>query len=198
MALSETKPATYADIEALPANMVGQILYGVLHAHPRPRPRHGVVIHELQVELGTPFGRGRDGPGGWRFIDEPELHLDDHIVVPDIAGWRRERLPHLPDTAYIETAPDWVCEVLSPSTMRIDRTDKLAIYAEHRVQHCWYVDPDARTLEVFSLTGDKWLLAATFKDADAVSAPPFEAHTFSLNVLWADTTAPEPPAAPGS
>ena len=117
---------------------------------------------------------------------EPELHLGPHVLVPDIAGWRRERLPKLPDTAYIETPPDWVCEVLSPSTQSFDRTDKLTIYAEFGVKHCWYVDPIVRTLEVFALKGDKWLLAATLKDADAVTAPPFEAHTFALDLLWAN------------
>ncbi|MCB1512107.1 MAG: Uma2 family endonuclease [Hyphomicrobiaceae bacterium] len=177
-------PPTYADLEALPDHMVGQILYGVLHAHPRPAPRHGVASNALGSEVTAPFQFGRGGPGGWLFIDEPELHLGPHVVVPDIAGWRRARLPRLPDTAYIETPPDWLCEVLSPSTARIDRTDKLAIYAEFGVGHCWYVDPDARTMEVFALTGGKWLLAATFKDDDAVAAPPFEVHTFSLSVLW--------------
>lgn len=176
--------AIYADIESLPANMVGQILFGLLHAHPRPAPRHALATTELIGELRNPFGRGRGGPGGWVILIEPELHLADHVVVPDIAGWRRERLPTLPETAYIETPPDWVCEVLSPETQRIDRTDKLTIYATFDVKHCWYVDPLARTLEVFALQGDKWLLAATFKDAKAVTAPPFEAHTFALDALW--------------
>ncbi len=120
----------------------------------------------------------------------PKLHLGPHIVVPDIAGWRRERLPKLPETAYFETAPDWVCEVLSPSTAQIDRIDKRRIYAEYGVKHCWLVDPDAKTLEVMALTGDKWLLAATFKDADPVAAPPFEVHTFALDVLWPDDEMP--------
>ncbi|HRD74529.1 MAG TPA: Uma2 family endonuclease, partial [Hyphomicrobiaceae bacterium] len=101
-------------------------------------------------------------------------------VVPDIAGWRRERLPRLPDTAWIETPPDWLCEVLSPSTMRIDRTDKLAIYAAFRVRHAWYVDPDARTLEVFELASSRWLIAATFKDADMVATPPFVEQCFRI------------------
>ena len=131
-----------------------------------------------------PFGRGRGGPGGWIFAVEPELHLGPHVVVPDIAGWRRERLTPFPTTAYVETPPDWLCEVLSPSTQAIDRTDKLGVYAEFGVKHCWYVDPIAHTLEVFQLTGGKWLLAATFKNADPVTAPPFEAHTFALDVLW--------------
>ena len=117
-------------------------------------------------------------------LPEPELHLGSHVVVPDIAGWRRERLPALPETAYFETTPDWVCEVLSPSTMKIDRTDKLSIYAEFGVGHCWYVDPDAQTLEVLALDTGTWRITATFKDKDPVCAPPFEAHTFALDALW--------------
>jgi Uma2 family endonuclease len=181
----KSRPATYADIEALPANMVGEIVFGVLHAHPRPTPRHSFATVEIQTELNNPFGRGRGGPGGWIFMVEPELHLGPHVVVPDIAAWKRERLSPFPTTAFIETAPDWVCEVLSPSTQKLDRTDKLAVYAEFGIGHCWYVDPIARTLEVFALTGGKWQLAATFKDTDPVTAPPFEVHTFPLDVLWA-------------
>ena len=178
------RPATYADIEALPPHVVGEIVFGVLHAHPRPTPRHGIAAGELNAEISAPFGRGRGGPGGWRFIPEPELHLGAHIVVPDIAGWKRERLTPFPTTAFIETPPDWLCEVLSPSTTKIDRTDKLTIYAQFGVKHCWYVDPIALTLEVFALVGGKWQLAATFSDSDPVTAPPFEVHTFPLDVLW--------------
>jgi Uma2 family endonuclease len=184
MLQTRLKPAAYTDIEALPAHVTGEILFGVLHTQPRPSPRHARSSGELHVELSSPFDRGRGGPGGWVFLPEPELHLGPHVIVPDIAGWRRERLPKLPETAWIETPPDWVCEVLSPSTQRRDRTDKLAIYAAFSVGHCWYVDPLARTLEVFALQGGKWLLAATFKDADPVTAPPFEVHTFALDVLW--------------
>ena len=184
MALTFTRAATYADLEALPSNVVGEILFGVLHAHPRPTQRHGRAANRMQGELSGPFDRNVEGPSGWVFITEPELHLGPHVVVPDIAGWRRERMPKLPDTAWFEMPPDWLCEVLSPSTQRFDRTDKLAIYASFGVKHCWYVDPLATTLEVFALTGGKWLLAAAFKDADPVTAPPFEAHTFPLDVLW--------------
>lgn len=125
---------------------------------------------------------------------EPELHLGPHVVVPDIAGWRRERLTPFPTTAYVVTPPDWICEVLSPSTQAIDRTDKLAVYAEFGVKHCWYVDPLAQTLEVLALTNGKWLLAATFKNEDPVTAPPFEVHTFKLDVLWV----PDPEQAAGT
>lgn len=186
MSEPKLRPASYADIEALPPHVVGEILFGVLHTHPRPGPRHGVAANVLGTEVTGPYQLGRGGPGGWIFAVEPELHLGPHVIVPDLAGWRRERMPKLPDTAYFETPPDWVCEVLSPSTQRIDRTDKLAVYAEFGVGHAWYVDPIARTLEVFALAGKHWLLAATFKDDDAVAAPPFEAHTFSLAGLWAE------------
>ncbi|MEO1206443.1 MAG: Uma2 family endonuclease [Pseudomonadota bacterium] len=115
---------------------------------------------------------------------EPELHLGNHVVVPDLPGWKLERLTTMPDTAYVETPPDWVCEVLSPSTMRIDRTNKLRIYAEFDVGHCWYVDPDAKTLEILERTGSKWMLTAAFKAGDDVTAPPFEVHTFPIDNLW--------------
>ena len=190
---SKPGPATYADIQALPPNRVGEIVHGVLHAHPRPRPRHAKATSELGAELIAPFGRGRGGPGGWIILDEPELHLGADVLVPDLVGWRRTRLPRLPDTAYFELAPDWVCEVLSPATARLDRTDKLGLYAAWGVGHCSLVDPEARTLEALTLTGGKWLLEATFKDADAVAAPPFQAHTFDLSVLWPED-AGEPPA----
>lgn len=184
MLKTRSHSATYAELEALPANMVGQILFGVLHAHPRPAPRHALAANRLGAEITGPFDLGRGGPGGWVFLVEPELHLGEHVVVPDLAGWRRQRLTPFPTTAFISTPPDWICEVLSPSTAQIDRTDKLAIYAAFGVGHAWYVDPDARTLEVFALTAGKWLLAATFKDSDPITAPPFEAHTFALDVLW--------------
>ncbi len=190
MLQKKQRPATYADIEALPANMVGEIVFGVLHAHPRPTPRHAIATNALTTKISEPFQFGGGGPGGWIFMNEPELHLGPHAVVPDLAGWRLERLAPIPDTAFVETPPDWICEVLSPSTQKLDRTDKLTIYAEFGVGHCWYVDPIARTLEVFALVGGKWQLAATFKDSDPVVAPPFETNTFPLNALWGPTASP--------
>jgi Uma2 family endonuclease len=184
MLKSKSRNATYADIEALPANMVGEIIFGVLHAHPRPAPRHSVAANQLGSEVTMPFGRGRGGPGGRIFMVEPELRLGPNVVVPDLAGWRKERLTPFPSTAYIETSPDWLAEILSPSTQAIDRTDKLAVYAQFGVGHCWYVDPIAKTLEVLQLTNGKWLLAAAFKDDQSIAAPPFESHSFRLDVLW--------------
>lgn len=189
MALPNPKQATYADIEALPPHVVGEIAFGVLHTHPRPALRHVRASSRLGIVLGNPFDLGRNGPGGLVFMDEAELHLGEHVLVPDIAGWRRERLQELPDTTYFETPPDWVCEVLSPSTQRFDRTNKLTIYAAFEVGHCWYIDPVDRTLEVLARQGNKWLITATFKDADRVAAPPFEAHTFDLDVLWSISSA---------
>jgi len=182
----DTRPATYADIEALPKNIVGEILFGSLYAHPRPRPQHALSATSLASEVHNSFHRGNGGPGGWIILSEPEVHLGEHVVVPDIAGWRRERLPVLPDAAYFDLAPDWVCEVLSPSTAQIDRTLKLEVYAEYDVGHVWFVDPDLRTLETMSLNGGRWMLGSAFKDNDAVSAAPFEAHTFDLGILWDD------------
>ena len=181
---TKAKPATYADIEALPENVVGEILFGVLHTHPRPAARHGVAAIELGYELVGPFRRGIGGPGGWIFATEPELHLMSHVVAPDLAGWRRDRLPNLPMTPFIEIAPDWIAEILSPSTQRVDRTDKLKIYAEFGVAYAWYLNPALKTLEVMTLVDGKWQITATFKDADQVAAPPFDSHTFSLDALW--------------
>ena len=187
-----SNPATYADIEALPENMVGEILFGVLHAHPRPALRHSRAAWRLGGQLDGPFDRGQGGPGGWIFAPEAELHLGDHVIVPDISGWRREKLPRLPDTAAIDIPPDWVTEILSPSTQRADRTDKLAIYAAFGVAHAWYLAPTLKTLEVMTLVNGKWQITAMFKDAESVTAVPFEAHTFPLDVLWPEDTIPEP------
>lgn len=187
MLQAKPRVATYADIQALPPHIVGEIAHGVLHTQPRPTPRHSHAAGGVFGELRDQFGKRRLGdPSGWVFLIEPELHLGAHILVPDIAGWRRERLPKLPETVGIATPPDWVCEVLSPSTQKFDRTDKLALYGEHGVANCWLVDPNIKTLEVFARVGNYWQLAATFKDAEPVTAPPFEALTFPLDTLWPD------------
>jgi len=178
--------ATYDDILRLPETLVGEILHGQLHTHPRPGPRHARAYSSLGGTLGGAFDWGAGGPGGWWILDEPELHLDRDILVPDIAGWRREHMPMLPETAWFELAPDWICEILSPGTARIDRALKMPLYADAGVPHLWLVDPDARMLEVYRLQeGAHWLLLATLKDDDAVSQPPFHGITFPLASLWA-------------
>jgi len=186
MGLAATKPATYEDLFDLPENIVGEIIAGRLITHPRPAPRHARAYSSLGGELGGPFDLGRNGPGGWWILDEPELHLDGDILVPDLAGWRRSRMPKLPETAWFELPPDWVCEILSPSTARVDRAGKLPIYARHGVVHAWLVDPDQRTLEVFENREGKWLLLTVLENDAGVSQPPFDAITFPLSSLWAD------------
>ncbi len=191
------RAATYADIEALPSNIVGEILFDELVTHPRPAPRHAVAAAALGAELVDAFQRSRTGPGGWIFMVEPELHFGSDVVVPEIAGWRRETLPTLPDTAWIEIPPDWVAEVISPSTEKYDRGPKRQIYAAAGVRHLWLVDPRIKLLEAFALHDEQWVLVATLRDNDEVRVPPFEAIAFPLGLLWpfdipAGTAAPSP------
>jgi Uma2 family endonuclease len=184
-------PVTYADLEALPAHVVGEILHGELVVSPRPAPKHARACSRLSMRLGPPFDLGDGGPGGWGILFEPELHLGADVVVPDLAGWRRERLPSLPEIAWFELAPDWVCEVLSPSTARHDRAQKLAIYARERVAHAWLVDPLARTLEVLRLVGEAgWLIAGVHGGDAVVRAEPFAAIELDLLSLWGETREP--------
>lgn len=180
------QPATYADLEAVPPHLVAEIIRGRLYTHPRPRPRHALAYSNLGAVINTKFGLGDGGPGGWFILDEPELHLGDEVVVPDIAGWRRERMPALPDEAWFSLAPDWVCEILSPSTAQLDRTAKREIYAAHGVSHLWLVDPESRFIEAFALKDGLWLLLATYCGEGAVAIPPFDAAPFELKLLWPD------------
>ncbi|HEV7254618.1 MAG TPA: Uma2 family endonuclease [Mesorhizobium sp.] len=184
MAEPAKQRATYADLEAVPPHLVAEIIDGLLITHPRPSPRHSLAANSLADELTSPFQKGRGGPGGWVFATEPELHIADHVLVPDLAAWRRERLAALPATAYFEIAPDWVCEVLSASTVHQDRGRKRVIYGQIGVQHLWLLDPRVQVLEVFTLTGGHWLLVGTWTSDDRVSAPPFDAISFSLADLW--------------
>ena len=181
---ARTRRATYQDVLDAPAHRVAEIVDGTLYTQPRPAPRHAVASSRLGIDLGGPFDRGRGGPGGWWILDEPELHLGEDILVPDLAGWRRERMAELPDTAYFTLAPDWVCEVLSASTRRLDLHEKRPVYAREGVGHLWLVDPTDRTLEAFELREGQWVLIASAKDDDPVSIRPFDAITFSLGDLW--------------
>ena len=176
--------ATYEDLCQVPDHLVAQIIHGQLVTLPRPAPRHARASSIMGGKLIPPYDEGNNGPGGWWILDEPELHLGPNILVPDLAGWRREHMPTLPETAYFSLQPDWICEVLSPSTAQMDRVDKLPIYAEHGVEHVWLVDPDAQTLEIFALHQGHWRLECAFKAAEEVCAPPFEAVRFGLGGLW--------------
>lgn len=191
MATPAEKPrrATYADLLAVPSHKVAEIIGGVLRAMPRPAPKHAQTSSALGVYVGGPFGFGVGGPGGWRILDEPEIHFGaeglEDILVPDLAGWRLERLPKLPEEAYFTVVPDWVCEVLSPSTAADDRADKMPIYSREGVAHLWLLDPIAKTLEIFKLgTDGHWILLGAHRDAAKLRAAPFDAIELDLSTLW--------------
>lgn len=177
--------ATYDDLLAVPGHLVAEIIHGQLVTQPRPASRHARAASSLGGELHGPFDRGKGGPGGWVLLDEPELHLHGDVLVPDLAGWRRDRMPELPDAAAFELAPDWICEVLSPSTEATDRADKLPIYARERVAHVWLVDPVSQTLEALRLENGRWMLLGTWRDDAKVQVEPFAAVELELGVLWA-------------
>ncbi len=179
--------ASYEDVLRAPPNMVAEVIYGVLHTQPRPTIRHASASSHLGVLLGAPFRFGTGGPGGWVILDEPELHLgsEPDILVPDLAGWKRERLADLPtEAAWTAIAPDWICEVLSPSTQAIDRADKMEIYLRERVGHAWLVDPIARTLEIYRHGDTVWQRVAVVRDDARVRAEPFDVFELQLGLLW--------------
>jgi Uma2 family endonuclease len=182
------KPATYDDLRKLPENMVGEIIDGELFASPRPAPPHAQAASMIGVDLGGPFNRqsSSGGLGGWWIIDEPEIHFRADVIVPDLGGWRRDRMPRLPSTAAFELAPDWVCEILSPSTARIDRVGKPQIYRREKVGHMWVVDPLARTLEAYRLNSGQWTLIDSYSEDARVRVEPFEAIELDLARWWAE------------
>jgi Uma2 family endonuclease len=180
------RAATYDDLVALPDHVVAEIVDGELHASPRPSPPHAVAYARLAGMLEPPFDRGRGGPGGWWILCEPELHLGPipDVLVPDLAGWHRSRMPAMPATAHFAVAPDWVCEVLSPSTASLDRAKKLKVYANAGVPYAWLVDPIARTLEVLRVEGGRWTILATHAGDEVLRADPFADLEIDLRDLW--------------
>ena len=180
------RPATYQDVLDAPENMVAEIVGGRLHLSRRPSLRVLRAGSRLGQEIGVPFDMDRDVPGGWMILREPEIHVAGNVLVPDKVGWRRETMPRLPEEWPDAPVSDWVCEILSPGTRRLDLTEKRAIYAAAGVGHLWFVDPDARTLEAFENRDGQWLLIAALKDDEEVRVPPFDAVAFSLAALWAD------------
>lgn len=184
-------PEVEAGFQAVPETMVAEILDGELHTLPRPARPHTNTASLLGGELHGPFRRGKGGPGGWVILDEPEIHLGPRPdkVVPDLAGWRRERMPSAlgpsDAPAYYEIAPDWVCEIISPATETIDRGKKMRIYRREGVKHIWLINPSARTLEVYRLQDRLYVLLDTYEEGDvAVRAEPFEAIEIALSTLW--------------
>ena len=185
--VSPTTPirATYADLLAVPDHQVAELIDGELFVNPRPATPHARASSKLGGALDGPFDSGRDGPGGWIILDEPELHVGDDVLVPDLAGWRRTRFPmDAAEAAFISVAPDWVCEVISPSTERLDRARKADVYARAGVASLWLINPLARMLEVLRLTDGRWLQLAVHSDADRVRAEPFHAFELDLATLW--------------
>jgi Uma2 family endonuclease len=185
MSSEAKKFATYEDLLKVPDHLVAEIISGELITSPRPGPKHVRASSSLGVEIAGPFDKGKGGPGGWWILDEPEIHLQSDILVPDLAGWRRDLVPNLPTSkAYFELAPNWVCEVLSPSTAGIDRVKKLPIYAREKVDHVWLIEPVAKTLEVYLRNNVQWILLNSFAGDDKIRAAPFEAIEMDLGSLW--------------
>jgi Uma2 family endonuclease len=176
--------SVYEQFLEQPDTVVAEIINGTLVTSPRPATPHAHAASALGIVLGGPFFLGQGGPGGWLILDEPELQLSEHILVPDLAAWRRERMPEMPIAPRLELAPDWICEVLSPSTQAIDRADKLPIYASHGVRHAWLIEPLGQTLEVYRLEGERWLLLGTHRGPVTVRAEPFDAVDLDLSALW--------------
>lgn len=178
--------ATYDDLLGLPDNVIGELVAGQLVTSPRPSGRHAFASSMLNGSLVPPFTKSfEDGPGGWVFLFEPELHLGTDVIVPDLAAWRVERMPSVPVEAAIDLAPDCVAEILSPSTARSDRVQKMPAYAKHGVEYLWLLDPIAETLEVFQREAERWLLLATHGGNSVVRAAPFDAIELRLDRLWA-------------
>jgi Uma2 family endonuclease len=181
--------ATYEDLAAVPDTMVAELIEGDLIVNPRPASPHAraemVIGHDLANAFDGPPGGGAK-PGGWWILPEPELHFGKDVLVPDLAGWRHERMPKIPNVAAFTLAPDWLCEVVSPSTGAIDRGRKMAIYAREGVRHLWMVDPITRTLEVYRLEDGRWVVASTHGGVGPVAAEPFDALTLEPGRWWID------------
>lgn len=183
--------ATYADLAAVAPEKIAELIDGELHVFPRPASRHARAAARLQRTLG-PFDDDDGLPGGWVILTEPELHFprlprpEFDAVVPDLAGWRRERMREMPDVASFTLVPDWICEVLSPSRAAYDRDEKMPLYAQHGVRWAWLIDPLAQQLEVYVLgAGGRWGAASIHGKAERVRAVPFDAVPLPLSVLWA-------------
>ena len=183
------KRATYQDLIDLPEHVVGEIIEGDLYASPRPASPDARAAAAITSDLFSNF----DGPpgdrgiaGGWWILAEPELHFGADVLVQDLAGWRRERMPQMRSVAYFQLAPDWVCEVSSPSTARLDRDRKLHVYAREGISHCWIVEPLERKLEVLRLDSNRWALITMHAGNESVRAEPFEAIELDLGRWWLD------------
>jgi len=188
--------ATYEDLMQVPDHKVAEIIDGELIVSPRPASAQAYGASVIGGDIAGPFHRDPGdpaGPGGWWILLEPELHFGEDVLVPDWAGWRRDRMPAFPRAAFFTQAPDWVCEVISPSTARIDRSRKMQVYAREAVAHLWFVDPLEQTLEVYRLEQGRWVVIATHIENEVVRVEPFDAVELRLVRWW-----PPPVASPSS
>jgi Uma2 family endonuclease len=184
VAKTAERPATYEDLLKVPDNFIAELIDGELFASPRPRPRHMNAAGSLYAELRRSFGGGSGGPGGWWIVIEQEIHLGRDVFVPDVAGWKRDRVPVQPVDEYWDIPPDWICEVVSPSTGRLDRAVKMPRYATHGIPYAWLVDPMQQTLEVLRLVEGRWMTIAVHSRDELVRAEPFEEIEIPLASLW--------------
>ena len=185
MAEPAKRKAAYEDLFNIPENMTGEIINGELVVTPRPSRKHTSATSSLGYKIGPPyqFGEG-GGPGGWVIIIEPEIGLGEDILVPDLAGWKVERYPEEEPHNWISVVPDWICEVLSPSSLKRDRMDKMPIYARHGVAYFWLIDPIARTLDVFRLENGRWVVSGLYVEDVKVRAEPFAEIEINLHDIW--------------
>jgi Uma2 family endonuclease len=175
--------ATYEDLLRVPENMVAELIEGELFASPRPKGSHNNASAVLGALIVSAFQLGNGGPGGWWIHHEPELHLRENVLVPDLAGWRRERMPEFPESHVYTVIPDWVCEVLSHSTARLDRAKKLPIYSHNGVQYAWIVDVEDQYLEVRRLENGAWSEVAVLT-GENLRAEPFDAIEIDMTPVW--------------
>lgn len=181
--------ATYEDLLKVPDHLVAEIVDGELFTSPRPASPHAFATGNLYADLMQKFQRGVDGPGGWWFLIEPELHLGRDIFVPDIAGWRRQRMPFIPNIVGFKIAPDWICETVSPTTAKLDRYRKLPRYAKYEIGHAWIVDPLSSGVEVYRREDEHWALISSHDGSTPIRAEPFHESPINLGDIWL----PEPP-----
>jgi Uma2 family endonuclease len=174
--------ATYEDVLDSPESAVAELIDGDLYLSPRPMGPHQSVATGLIGLLYPRFSHGGGGDDGWVLLDEPQLNLDGRILVPDLAGWRASRMPSIPD--HFTLAPDWVCEIASRSTHKLDRTKKLPIYAASGVAHAWLIHPVLRSLTVLRLHGGHWIEIGFHEGDERVRAAPFESFELELGRLW--------------
>jgi len=188
MAETAKKLATYDDLYNIPANMTGEIIDGELFVSPRPSVEHTRVASTLGYAIGPSYDFGEGGgPGGWIILDETEIKLEEDTFVPDIAGWKKERFFNPEGQNWVSVTPDWVCEILSPSSVRHDRIIKARTYAKHRIPYFWLIDPRDRLLQVFKLESGRWVTLEDYAEDDKVRAEPFQEIEIDLAKLWLKT-----------